>query len=57
MYYDYFDKGKLVVQNTTQSFSAIAIDQAHKQNNAIVKGDCGAVGLAESASALDGIRS
>ena len=57
MYYDYFDKGKLVVQKTTQSFSAIAIDQAHKQNNAIVKGDCGAVGLAESASALDGIRS
>ena len=49
--YDYFQKGK-VVQKTTRSFSAIAIDQAHKQNNAIVKGDGGAVGLAENASAL-----
>ena len=54
MYYDYFQKGKFVVQKTTQSFSLIAIDQAHKQNasNAIVKGDGGAVGLAENASAL-----
>ena len=52
MYYDYFQKGKFVVQKTKRTFSAIAIDQTHKQNNAIVKGDCGAVGLAENASAL-----
>ena len=51
-YYDYFQRGKFVVQKTTRTFSAIAIDQAHKQNNAIVKGNCGAVGLAENASAL-----
>ena len=50
--YDYFQKGKFVVQKTTQSFSAIAIDQAHEQNNAIVKEDGGAVGLTENASAL-----
>ena len=47
-----FRKVNFVVQKTTQSFSAIAIDQAHKQNNAIVRGDSGAVGLAENASAL-----
>ena len=40
------------MQKTTRSFSAIAIDQTHKQNNAIVKGDGVAVGLAENASAL-----
>ena len=50
--YDYFQKGKFVVQKTTRSFSAIAIDQAHEQNNAVVKGDGGAVGLTENASAL-----
>ena len=50
--YNYFQKGKFVVLKTTRSFSAIAIDQAHEQNNAIVKGDCGAVGLAENASPL-----
>ena len=34
------------------AFSAIAIDQAHEQNNAHVKGDGGAVGLTENPSAL-----
>ena len=52
MYYDNFQKGKFVVQKTTRSFSAIAIDQAHKQNSEIVKEDFGAVGLTENASAL-----
>ena len=33
-------------------FSAIAIDQVHEQNNAIVKGDEGAVGLTENPAAL-----
>ena len=33
-------------------FSAIAIDQAHEQNNSLVKGDGGAVGLTESPAAL-----
>ena len=32
-------------------FSGIAIDQAHEQNNASVKGD-GAVGLTENTAAL-----
>ena len=33
-------------------FSGIAIDQAHEQNNASVKGDGGAVGLTENPAAL-----
>ena len=33
-------------------FSNIAIDQAHKQNNALIKGDGGAIGLTEDPSAL-----
>jgi hypothetical protein len=40
------------VCKSTRPFSAIAIDHAHEQNNAIVKGDGGAVGLTENAGAL-----
>ena len=47
-----FLKGKFTVKKTTHSFSAMAIDQAHKQNNASVKGDGGAVGLTENSAAL-----
>ncbi len=44
-------KGNFPVK-TTCSFSAIAIDQAHEQNNASVKVDGGAVGLTENPAAL-----
>ena len=50
--HDQFLKGNFVVKKTTRSFSAIAIDQAHEQNNASVKGDGGAVGLTENPAAL-----
>ena len=40
-----FKAGKFTVQKTVRFFSAIAIDHAHEQNNAYVKGDGGAVGL------------
>ncbi len=40
------------MKKTTRAFSAIAIDQAHEQNNASVKGDGGAVGLTENPAAL-----
>ncbi len=33
-------------------FSSMAIDQAHEQHNAIVKGDGGAVGLTQNPEAL-----
>jgi len=50
--YAEFLKGKFVVKKSKHAFSAIAIDQAHEQNNASVKGDGGAVGLTENPAAL-----
>ena len=43
-----FAKGR----KTGKVFSNIAIDQAHEQNNALIKGDGGAIGLTEDPSAL-----
>ena len=50
--YSEFIKGNFVVKKSKHVFSAIAIDQAHEQNNASVKGDGGAVGLTENPAAL-----
>ena len=47
-----FKKRLFTVIKTPKRFSAIAIDQAHEQNNAMVKGDGGAVGLKENPNAL-----
>ena len=47
-----FLKGNFVMKKSKHAFSAIAIDQAHEQNNASVKGDGGAVGLTENLAAL-----
>ena len=47
-----FVDGKFVVKKKTRQVSAISIDQAHEQNNALVKGDGGAVGLTENPAAL-----
>ena len=47
-----FKEGLFTVVKTRRRFSAIAIDQAHEQNNAMVKGDGGAVGLTENSNAL-----
>ena len=47
-----FHNGNFVVHKTSRKFSAMAIDQAHEQNNAVIKGDGGAVGLTEDPSAL-----
>ncbi len=41
-----------VVQKTSNVFSSIPIDQAHEQNNCLVKGAGGAVGLTENPNAL-----
>ena len=40
-----FKAGKFTVQKTRKVFSSIATDQAHEQNNALIKVDGGAVGL------------
>ena len=47
-----FDQGSFVVHKSTGPFSAIAIDHAHEQNNAVVKGDGGAIGLTQNLRAL-----
>ena len=51
MYYE-FSIGHFTVQKTKRVFSTIPIDQAHEQNNSLVKGDGGAVGLTENPSAM-----
>lgn len=44
--------GHWVIHKTHNRFSAMPIDQAHEQNNALVKGSGGAVGLTENPSAF-----
>ena len=47
-----FGAGNFNVRKTKNVFSSIPIDQAHEQNNALIKGDGGAVGLTDNPSAL-----
>lgn len=47
-----FRVGHFTVQKTKKVFSSMAIDQAHEQMNACIKGDGGAVGLTDNPSAL-----
>ena len=50
--YKYFSDGAFVVHKTNRAFSSIALDHAHEQVNALVKGQGGAVGLTENPAAL-----
>ena len=47
-----FAKGMFTVQKTNHVFSCIAIDHAHEQSNAVIKGKGGAVGITDNPSAL-----
>ena len=47
-----FWEGHFTVQKTHRVFSSIQSDQAHKQNNACIKGDGGAVGLTDGEAVL-----
>ena len=47
-----FTNGLFVVHKTQRRFSAIPVDQAHEQNNALVKREGGAAGLTENPNAL-----
>ena len=47
-----FNKGLFTVNKTLKRFSSIAMDQMHEQNNAMVKGEGGVVGLTENPNAL-----
>lgn len=50
--YEKFVEGLFVVHKSRKPFSSMALDQAHEQENAIVKGEGGAVGLTDNESAL-----
>ena len=50
--YEKFTSGFFVVHKTQKRFSAMALDQAHEQENAVIKGEGGAVGLTENPGAL-----
>ena len=47
-----FNAGHFSAQKTSRLFSAIALEQAHEQVNACIKGDGGAVGLTDDPNAL-----
>ena len=47
-----FMSGHFVVHKTSNQFSAMALDQCHEQNNAMVKGSGGAIGLTGNPGAL-----
>ena len=47
-----FVKELFTVHKSPRQFSATAIDQAHEQNNGMVKGEGGAVGLTENPGTL-----
>ena len=47
-----FQREAFVVHKSSRNFSAIAIDQAHEQANAVIKADGGAIGVTKDPSAL-----
>ena len=48
IHHEFHELGYWVVHKTMNNFSAMPIDQAYEQNNAVVKGSGGAVGLMEN---------
>ena len=47
-----FKAGKFVIYKTSNKFSSMATDQCHEQNNALIKGCGGAIGLTGNPGAL-----
>ena len=47
-----FHKGNFAIHKSRRECSALAVDQAHEHNNAVIKGDGGAINLTEDPSAL-----
>ena len=42
-----FHKGNFVIHKSRREYLALAIDQAHEQNNAVIEGHGGAIWLTE----------
>ena len=47
-----FKSGTFVVHQTSNKVSAMSVDQCHEQNNAVVKGSGGVIGLTRNPEAL-----
>ena len=52
VYKEFTSGSKFTVQKTTNPFSSIPLDQAHEQNNELIKGDGGVIGITENPNAL-----
>ena len=50
--YKEFKKGRFTIQKTNRCFSRISDDQAHEQNNKVIKGSGGAIGIFDSPISL-----
>ena len=50
--FEAFKKGYFTVKNSSRIFSNIGADQAHEQNNKLVKIDRGAIGILDNPNAL-----
>lgn len=48
-----FKSGNFVVHKTSRNFSALTLDRAYEQANAIIKADGGAIGLTEDSEEMD----
>ena len=52
VYKEFTSGGKFTVQKTAKAFSSIPLDQAHEQNNELIKGEGGVIGITENPNAL-----
>ena len=50
--YTEFFRDHFTVRKSKHAFSSLAIDQAHEQNNAVIKGNEGTISLTEDQSVL-----
>ena len=52
VYKEFTSGGKFTVQKTANAFSSIPLDQAHEQNNELIKGEGGVIGITENPNAV-----
>ena len=50
--FEEFKRGFFTVKNGNRKFSNIGVDQAHEQNNKVIKIDRGAIGIFDNPKAL-----
>ena len=50
--FEAFKKGYFTVKNSNSAFSNIGVDQAHEQNNKLIKIDGGAISILDNSKAL-----